>query len=162
MFKKLVALALLSGIATPVLADDAGDLVARGAYLATIMDCAGCHMPRAQDGSPIFEAGLSGGSIGFEFPGAGVFWPPNLTSSSAGLGDWSDAQIINALMTGVRPDGRVLMPVMPWPSYGSLTEEDAMALVAYLRSLPPVDTPTVTPVASAEDAVAPFFRVTLP
>ena len=75
----------------------AGDsLTKRGAYLARVMDCAGCHMPRDATGMPIASAGLSGGTVGFEIPGMGIFWPPNLTPDASGLGGWSKDQIATA------------------------------------------------------------------
>lgn len=138
------------------------DTVERGAYLAQIMDCAGCHMPRGTDGAPIFEAGLSGGTVGFEIPGLGVFWAPNLTPDASGLGGWNEAEIVTAIRTGQRPDGRTLAPAMPWPAYAALSDADAAALVAYLRSLPAVATPRLGPVAAADAAQAPFYRVTFP
>ncbi|WP_133260357.1 hypothetical protein [Rhodovulum sp. BSW8] len=61
--------------------------IERGTYLARIMDCAGRHMPRGADGVPVFSAGLPGGTVGFERPGLGIFWPPNLTPDATGLGD---------------------------------------------------------------------------
>lgn len=134
----------------------------RGAYLARIMDCAGCHMPRDTSGAPRVEAGLSGGTIGFEIPGLGIFWPPNLTPAKSGLGDWSDAEIAEAIRHGRRPDGRVLSPAMPWMAYSELQDEDLAALVAYLKSVPAVEAPRFEPVTSAEMARAPFYRVTLP
>lgn len=157
------ALALAAGVcATSARAGTDDDAVARGAYLAQIMDCAGCHMPRDGDGAPMADAGLSGGTIGFELPGLGIFWPPNLTSGAAGLGAWSDEEIRTALQTGTRPDGRVLVPVMPWPAYAALSDEDAVALVAWLRTLPPAESAAPPPAASAETAAAPFYRVTFP
>jgi mono/diheme cytochrome c family protein len=138
------------------------DLVARGEYLATVMDCAGCHMPRGSDGVPLFEAGLSGGNVGFEIPGLGIFWAPNLTPSNTGLGGWSDDEIATAITGGLRPDGRGLAPVMPWPAYTALSEADVTALVAYLRSLPATDAPRLEPVPDASQAAAPFFRVVVP
>jgi mono/diheme cytochrome c family protein len=141
----------------------AGDaLVERGKYLAQIMDCAGCHMPRGKDGAPILEAGLSGGTIGFEIPGLGIFWPPNLTPDATGLGAWSGKDIERALRTGERPDGRALAPAMPWPSYAALSPEDMQALVAYLQALPKASSPTPEPVTDASKAAAPFYRVTIP
>lgn len=139
-------------------ADEAG----RGAYLARIMDCAGCHMPRGPDGAPVVDAGLSGGNVGFEIPGLGIFWPPNLTPDATGLRDWTDQEVSDAIRHGVRPDGRILAPAMPWPAYADLTDADAAALVAYLRSLPPVETPRLETVETAETARAPFYRVTVP
>lgn len=161
---------ILRALGTPALAlalatqgaAAAADPVADGAYLARIMDCAGCHMPRGADGAPIFEAGLSGGTVGFEIPGLGVFWAPNLTPSAGGLGGWTDAEIADAIRGGVRPDGRVLAPAMPWAAYAALTDADAEALVAYLRSMPPVDGPRFGPVDGGEAAPAPFYRVVLP
>jgi mono/diheme cytochrome c family protein len=90
--------------------------------IATVMDCAGCHMPRGSDGAPIFEAGLSGGTVGFEIPGMGIFWAPNLTPSETGLGNWTDEEIATAITRGLRPDRRILAPAMPWPVYTALNE----------------------------------------
>ena len=136
--------------------------VARGAYLAAIMDCGGCHTPRAADGAPIVTAGLSGGNVGFEIPGLGIFWASNLTPHKSGLKGWSTRQIVDAIRTGTRPDGRMLAPAMPWPSFAHLSDEDAEALALYLRSLPPAESTASSPVGSARDAKAPFYRVTLP
>lgn len=118
--------ALITGaaLATEAESQDAGSLTDRGAYLATVMDCAGCHMPRGFDGVPLFESGLSGGNVGFEIPGMGIFWAPNLTPSKTGLGSWSDEDVATAITGGLRPDGRSLAPVMPWPAYAALNESD--------------------------------------
>jgi mono/diheme cytochrome c family protein len=141
---------------------DQAELIARGEYLATVMDCAGCHMPRGSDGVPIFEAGLSGGNVGFEIPGIGVVWPPNLTPSKTGLGSWTDDQIATAITGGLTPDGRSLAPAMPWPAYSALNEYDRTALVAYLRSMPAVDTKRLDPITESSTATAPYYRVMLP
>ena len=78
----------------------------RGRYLATIMDCGGCHTPGAMTGQPDMAHALGGSDIGFEIPGMGIFYPPNLTSDKeTGLGNWSAAEIVAAVRTGVRPDG---------------------------------------------------------
>lgn len=138
------------------------DLIARGAYLGQIMDCAGCHMPRGMDGAPILEARLSGGTVGFEIPGLGTFWPSNLTPAASGLGGWSAGEIATAISAGVRPDGRMLAPAMPWPNYAAMTDEDLGALVAWLQSLPPVESVVPAPVAPGASAPAPFYRVILP
>jgi len=82
---------------------------------------------------------LGGSEVGFEIPGLGVFHGPNLTPDKAtGLGNWTDAQIVAALQKGQRPDGRMLAPIMPWHAFANLTKQDVDAIVAYLRSLPPV------------------------
>lgn len=163
MTLRFLVVATLSLATTPAAlhAEDT-DLVARGAYLARIMDCAGCHMPRAPDGMPLVEKGLAGGTVGFELPGLGTFWPPNLTPDKTGLGDWSEAEIAAAITTGVLPDGRVLAPVMPWASYAALNADDLAALVTWLRAQPPVANPVPEPVAPGAPAPAPFYRVTMP
>ena len=156
----LALAAVLPLCATLAAAEDS--LTRRGAYLARIMDCAGCHMPRDPTGVPIASAGLSGGTVGFEIPGMGIFWPPNLTPDASGLGGWSKDQIATTLRTGVRPDGRTLAPAMPWPSYAGLSNADMSALVAYLVSLPPVAVERLEPVSEANEARAPFYRVVVP
>ena len=82
---------------------------------------------------------LGGSDVGFGIPGLGVFVGPNLTpDTETGLGGWTDAEIIAAMTTGKRRDGRVLSGVMPFAALSHLTPADAQAIVAYLRSLPPV------------------------
>jgi mono/diheme cytochrome c family protein len=137
------------------------DLVERGRYLVAVMDCAGCHNAGAF--SPAPEQGfLQGGTVGFEVPGAGVFYPPNLTPHpDAGLGRWSSAEIVKALRTGVRPDGRILAVAMPWHAYAHLSDDDARAVASYLRSLPPSDRRVPGP-AALEAAPAPYLSVKTP
>ena len=140
----------------------AAELEARGEYLLRIMDCGGCHTPRDAQGAPREDAALAGGDLGFAMSGYGIVWPPNLTPDATGLGAWSDAEIAEALTLGRRPDGRVLAPVMPWPSYAGLSEADLAALVAALRALPPVARATPEPVEEGAPASAPYFTVAVP
>lgn len=138
-------------------------LVERGQYLAHIMDCGGCHHTGAFTPQPNMTTPLAGSDIGFEIPGMGVFYPPNLTpDQQTGLGKWSDAEIITAFTTGVRPDGRELAPIMPWRSYGHISADDATALVAYLRSLKPVSHKVPGPFAASDKPAAPYFTVVAP
>lgn len=82
---------------------------------------------------------LGGSDVGFVVPGLGIFVPRNLTpDKDTGLGNWTKEQMITAIQTGVRPDGRILAPIMPWRAYAGLTKSDVGAIVDYLRSLPPV------------------------
>jgi mono/diheme cytochrome c family protein len=136
--------------------------VQRGYYLVRIMDCTGCHTPGALTGRPDTDRLLAGSDVGFGTP-AGILYPPNLTPDpDTGLGRWTDAQIARAIRQGVRPDGRALVPVMPWPSYSALTETDVAAVVAYLRTLRPVrnEAPPNTP--PGQPAPAPYLSVTQP
>jgi mono/diheme cytochrome c family protein len=113
--------------------------VERGKYLVTIAGCNDCHTPGYFLGKPDFSRTLGGSDVGFGIPGVGAVVGRNLTpDKETGLGNWTDEQIITAFMTGVRPDGRKLSPIMPWMELANLSADDAHAIVAYLRSLPPV------------------------
>jgi mono/diheme cytochrome c family protein len=137
--------------------------VARGKYLASIMDCTGCHTAGALIGQPDPKRHLAGSDIGFGVPGLGVFYPPNLTSDrDTGLGSWSADEIIAAVRKGERPDGRMLAPVMPWPSYAVLSDADARALAAYLKSLPPVRFKAPAPVGPNETPTKPYLTLVAP
>ena len=150
-------------LALPAPPTVAESLVERGEYLAHIMDCTGCHTPGALAGQPDFERYLGGSDIGFEIPGLGVFYPPNLTPDpETGLGAWSAEEIIDAVRSGVRPDGRELAPIMPWPSYGNLDDEDAQALAAFLESLPAVDHATPGPFGPGDAPTHPYLSVVVP
>src|SRR5262245_51126071 len=159
----VLAAAACAAVAAAASAAVAETPVERGAYLAHIMDCGGCHNTGAFTPKPNLETPLSGSDIGFEMPGMGVFYPANLTpDEETGLGKWSDAEIITAFTTGVRPDGRQLVPVMPWMSYGHITADDATALVAYLRSLKPVAHKVPGPFAATDKPTAPYLTVVVP
>lgn len=115
------------------------DLLARGAYLARITGCVGCHTPRTPDGGVVEDRLLSGGDHTIAAAGnRGRFYPPNLTPDmQTGIGSWQPRDIVRAIKTGTTPDGRVLSTAMPWRSqYDQLSDFDAMAIVAYLKSLP--------------------------
>jgi len=161
LWTAIAMLALSCALAAPSRADDA--TVARGKYLVTLGGCQDCHTPGHFFGKPDAARVLGGSEVGFEIPGLGVFYGPNLTPDKAtGLGGWTDAQIIAAFRTGVRPDGRALAPIMPWRALAVLTDQDAAAIVAFLRSLPPVNNmvpgpfgPTQTPTSFVMKIVPP-------
>jgi mono/diheme cytochrome c family protein len=113
--------------------------VERGKYLVTLASCTDCHTPGYFFGKPDNARFLGGSEVGFEIPGLGVFHGPNLTpDNDSGLGKWTNAQIVTAIKTGKRPDGRELAPAMPWRAFAQMTDADANAIVAYLKSLPPI------------------------
>lgn len=137
--------------------------VKRGEYLATIMDCGGCHTPGVFFGKPDASRPFAGSEVGFQIPGLGVFFPPNLTPDKAtGLGNWSEKEIVAAVRTGTRPDGRVLAPVMPYKHYGALTDADAGALAAYLKSLPPVSNQVPAMTGASQKPSGPYLTVVMP
>ena len=113
--------------------------IERGEYLVTIASCNDCHTPGYFLGKPDFSRTLAGSEVGFTIPGLGAFVGRNLTpDKETGLGNWTDDQIISAITAGIRPDARRLAPIMPWQGLSHLSSDDAHAIVAYLRSLPPV------------------------
>jgi len=137
--------------------------VERGAYIATIAGCGDCHTPGYFLGQPDMEHPLSGSDVGFEIPGLGVFHGPNLTpEAETGLGAWSEDQIVTAFRTGVRPDGRILAPAMPWRGYAAMTDDDAYAVAAYLKSLAPVSNKVPGPFGPTEASPGFVMRVIPP
>ncbi len=110
-----------------------GELIERGRYLATLGNCQGCH---SLPGRPAYAGGTP---IATPF---GQVYGPNLTPSAQGLGDWSADDFWRAMHFGQRPDGRWLNPAFPYPNTTQIRREDSDALYAYLRSLPPDDTPS--------------------
>ncbi len=135
----LCAAALVAVASSSVAAGKSDRQVKRGQYLVALGGCFDCHTPGYFLGKPDMKRYLGGSDVGFYIPHAGTFYGPNLTPDKAtGLGNWSAAQIVAALQTGKRPDGRVLAPVMPWRSLATLTKADAYAIVAFLKTLPPV------------------------
>jgi mono/diheme cytochrome c family protein len=112
--------------------------IARGEYLVMVeLGCSGCHSERDRSryGFPPKEGGvLAGGVIFSELSEEAV--SPNITPFA--LGTWTDEEIFDAITRGVRPDGRVLDPHMPYQRYGLLEEERIHEIIAYLRSIEPI------------------------
>ena len=116
---------------------DLNDKLKRGFYLATIGHCMECHTPFAPPGGADFANALGKG--GREFPGPwGVSKSRNITShKTAGIGDWTDAEIKTAITQGKRKDGTPLKGPMGYQYYAKMTDTDLDAVIAYLRMLPP-------------------------
>jgi len=113
--------------------------VERGRYLVTtIAACGNCHTPRDAAGKPIAGRELAGG-FEFDDPGLGHIVGTNITPDpETGIGSWTAAQIVTALRDGRRPDGMLIRPPMPIPVYRQLSDGDAAAIAAYLKSVKPV------------------------
>lgn len=119
--------------AGPVAGERSEAMVERGASLARAGNCAGCHTTAG--GAPY------AGGRGIETP-FGTVYASNLTPDpTTGIGRWSLADLSRALRHGQSPDGRLLYPAFPYPSYTRLSREDTAALYAFLRTLAPVDQP---------------------
>jgi mono/diheme cytochrome c family protein len=122
-----VSLALAVSAATSSRAAD--DLVARGKYLATVADCAGCH---TADHQPDFAGGKT-----IETP-FGNLLSSNITPDpDTGIGKWSDDDFVAAVQRGVAPNGR-LYPAMPFVYYAHANRDDILAIRAYLKTIHPV------------------------
>jgi mono/diheme cytochrome c family protein len=105
-------------------------IVARGEYLAKAADCMVCH---TTEGGKEYAGGL-----GFKLP-FGTLYSTNITpDKETGIGNYSDQDFLNAVHRGTRRDGARLYPAMPYTSYTYISDADALAIKAYLFSLPPV------------------------
>ena len=133
--------AMLAGLvsATSASAETSGDSLSRGAYLVDgIMGCGNCHTPLGPEG-PVAGAELSGRLV--EDSAAFTAWGPNITPASR-IRDWSDAELARAIREGLRPDGTLIGPPMPFSAYHGLSDDDLAAVVANLRTVPSVDNDT--------------------
>jgi mono/diheme cytochrome c family protein len=145
MARTIVQLARAAMATAAILVMPARDAVAddtpieRGKYLVTLGGCNDCHTPGYFFGKPDMARFLGGSEVGFEIPGRGIFHGPNLTpDGDTGLGKWSADEIVVAITTGRRPDGRMLAPIMPWHALANLKQQDSLAIAAFLKSLAPV------------------------
>lgn len=115
--------------------------VAYGEYLAgPVAHCIECHSPPGPMG-PDWMNQLGAG--GFEFHGPwGVSVSANLTPHPEdGLAEWTDAELVQMITTGTRPDGSPMLPPMGYGYYANMTEDDLAAVILYLRQIPPLPDP---------------------
>jgi mono/diheme cytochrome c family protein len=106
-------------------------LIERGQYLTRAADCVACH---TKDGGEPFAGGRP-----FVLP-FGTLYSTNITpDKKTGIGDYTDADFLRAVHKGIARDGTRLYPAMPYAAYTYMTDEDALAIRAYLFSLPPVE-----------------------
>ena len=118
-------------------AEAADALVERGRYLVNgIAACGNCHTQKGPQG-PLPGMDLAGGQA---FPEKHfTAFASNITPDmETGIGKWTDAQVIRALREGRRPDDSIIGPPMPIALYRGISDADAKAIVAYLRSVPAV------------------------
>ena len=122
------------------------EMLEQGRYLVELIGCAVCHTDGALAGDPELGEWLAGSDVGIaysnplKYDNPGVAFPSNLTpDTTTGIGRWSDDELAAAIREGLGRHGRRLIQVMPWLIYESISDEDTQAIVAYLRSLPPVE-----------------------
>lgn len=119
-------------------ASDQEALLARGDYLVNgIVACGNCHTPRNADATTNANLRLAGGFL-IEEPGIKAYAPNITQDHETGIGSWTDEEIIRAIREGVRRDNTIIGPPMPIPSYRAMSDFDARAIVAYLRTIAPV------------------------
>jgi mono/diheme cytochrome c family protein len=153
MIKAAVCAATLV-VATQAFAQTA---VERGRYLVEgILTCGNCHSPRGPGG--VFDAArlYSGGPQTFDTPAFRVKGSNITPDPETGIGKWSADDTKRLLQTGTRPDGVQVAPIMPYAFYKVFTPRDLDAVVAYLRSLPPVRNEVEKPVYKAAFHSEPF------
>ncbi|MEP7117614.1 MAG: c-type cytochrome [Acidobacteriota bacterium] len=116
--------------------------LARGQYLFEHVSlCVDCHSTRdwSKYAGPIVPGthGQGGELFGTNMGLPGDFYARNITP--AGVGRWTDGELLRAITTGVSRDGEPLFPIMPYPRYGQMAREDVEAIVAYLRTIPAIE-----------------------
>ncbi len=110
----------------------------RGEYLVQTGNCAWCHSSVDAVGSPVTALQLAGGRRIDAGP-HGIFFASNLTPDpETGIGHWSENEIAVAIRSGHTRDRRLNFWAMPWMLSGALTQDDAVAIGAYLKTVPPV------------------------
>jgi mono/diheme cytochrome c family protein len=105
--------------------------IERGHYLTIAGDCAACHTDPNR-------AGAFAGGRRIETPFGNVAAANITPDRDTGIGAWSDAEFDAALRQGVMPDGKRLYPAMPYPYFTKMTQEDVVAIRAYLNTVAPV------------------------
>ena len=139
--------------------------IIRGEYMVALLGCASCHTDGALTGNANMQRHLAGSQTGIAYTNPmkeknpGVVYPANLTpDQETGLGNWADDAIIQMIRIGINPDGGHALSVMPWPAYAKISDEDMKSIVAYLRSLPPVQHKVPENVRAGQKATAPFVH----
>jgi mono/diheme cytochrome c family protein len=134
IYKQPFSLHRFPGTEKPMAAADMSDKIKHGFYLVSIGHCLECHTPMSQGRLELDKIGKGGR----EFSGPwGTSLSRNITpSKTAGIGDWTDAEIKRAITEGKRKDGSPMKPPMGYGYYARMTDSDLNDVIAYLRTLP--------------------------
>ncbi len=135
----------------------ASDLVARGEYLVEgIAACGNCHSGRNDEGEFVPGMEYAGNFVIEEVPF--IAYAPNITPDpETGIGEWTDEEIERAIREGIARDGRVMIPPMAYPYFRDISSNDMAAIIAYLRSVPPVRNEVPASVAKIPEALPPSW-----
>ena len=130
------------GNAPELKVDATPERIERGKYLANAVSvCMDCHSTRdwSKFSGPVVPGTSGKGGERFDhnagFPG--VYFSKNITP--AGIARYTDGELYRVITSGVNKEGKAMFPVMPYPYYGKMDEEDIYSLIAYLRSLEPIE-----------------------
>ena len=131
-FTLLTGLLFVAPLALAVEPAPNDTLIKQGEYVYRAASCYGCHTDEKNGGKPL----AGGHALVTPF---GTFYSPNITpDAETGIGRWSERDFVRALREGKSPGGDNYYPSFPYPSYTKLTDDDLLALWAYLKSLPAV------------------------
>ena len=120
--------------------DASPERLARGKYLNDhVVGCTTCHTRRdwTKFSGPVKSELLGAGGESFNLGPAGMLYSKNITP--AALSSWSDGELLRAVTQGVSKDGTPLFPLMPYPHFGAMAEDDVHAVLAYIRSLKAIE-----------------------
>ena len=126
--------------------DSLKKIIARGEYLTLhVAVCMHCHSMR--DFNKFSGPDVPGtiGSGGGKFDNTifdaipGTMYSKNITPDSAtGIGRWTDAELLRAIIQGIRKNGDTLFPLMPYAHFNHMAKDDLMSIIAYLRTIKPI------------------------
>lgn len=137
----------------------------RGRYMVGLLGCGSCHTDGALVGNVNQSRLLAGSNTGIaysspfidDFPG--IVYPPNLTPDlETGLGSWTMDRLVQMIKVGTTDHSSRSLPVMPWPAFVNITEEDAFSIAAYLKSLAPVRHQVPSNVSRGQQSIAPYVH----
>jgi mono/diheme cytochrome c family protein len=129
------------GSAPDIKVDPTPERIARGEYLANhVSVCIDCHSKRdwSRFSGPPAEGtfGMGGDVFDQRFGFPGKYYAKNITPS--GISQYTDGELFRAITTGVNKEGKALFPIMPYIYYGQMDEEDILSIIAYIRTLKPI------------------------
>jgi mono/diheme cytochrome c family protein len=137
MARKWIATGVLAGVGLAAGIAAAETPLERGEYLVRgPMSCGNCHTQQGPNG-PDMTKELAGGQVVVDEPAMKAV-SPNITPAGE-IGGWSDAELARAIREGIRPDGTLIGPPMPFSLYKDLSDTDLNAIVTFLRTLPPIE-----------------------
>ena len=164
-YEQVTSATILESPAPAPQVDYPPDMVNQGRYMVGLLGCGSCHTNGALVGFPNSSQLLAGSNTGIAYSNPmvvdkpGIVYPSNLTPDvETGIGTWSLEQIIAMVRGGFDNHGSQTLPVMPWPSYANINNEDAESIAMYLKSLAPVRHQVPANVMPGQDATAPFVH----